>query len=493
MKKIAITGGKGFLGRYVAKQFTEKGYAVVPLSSTDYNLMVPSQAMEMYQDINPDAVIHLAASVGGIGANRKNPGVYFHENMTMGMNIIEAGREYGVEKIVLAGTVCSYPKHTPVPFTEESLWDGYPEETNAPYGIAKKALLVMAQAYREQYGLNSIFLMPVNLYGPNDNFDPSSSHVIPALIKKVVDAKRSNAKAIELWGTGEASREFLYVEDAARAIVAATEQYDGAEPVNIGAGQEIKICDLAEIIAEVAEWEGGFVYDSTKPDGQPRRCLNTEKAKKHFGFEARIDLCTGLSKTIEWYENHEKSKNKEELFERILWNALRHIEDWHGEQKETFEEDLYKASVKETTHLAYKIAYHNYQIWHWEDIARKSGMDDKALAKSNIDPNNQARNDAIEKIDQFLIQFQKGTGPYNSETIGSIIDRIIINKLKMLHVMGFKDKAETRLPILTQQHNTLVDCGRQLIKEMVDGTRQILDYKQLKMYNDPSTNPLYGK
>jgi GDP-L-fucose synthase len=246
-------------------------------------------------------VVHLAASVGGIGANRKYPGTLFYDNAAMGIHLIEAARLAQVEKVIICGTICSYPKFTSVPFNEEALWDGYPEETNAPYGLAKKMLLVQSQAYRQQYGFNSIFLLPVNLYGPRDNFDLESSHVIPALIRKCVEAKEKGEQQIYAWGSGKATREFLYVEDAAEAIVMAAEKYDGAEPVNIGTGNEIKIKDLASLVAKKAGFTGEIIWDSTKPDGQPRRCLDVTKSKSLFGFEARTTLEGGLQKTIDWY------------------------------------------------------------------------------------------------------------------------------------------------------------------------------------------------
>ncbi len=255
----------------------------------------------MYDHMRPTVVIHLAAEVGGIGANRAQPGRFFFSNLSMGMNLIEEARLRGVAKFVQVGTVCSYPKFTPVPFREEDLWNGYPEETNAPYGIAKKALLVMLQAYRQQYGLNGIYLIPVNLYGPGDNFDLETSHVIPAMIRKFVEAKRQDLPRVELWGTGAASREFLYVDDAARGIVSALEQYDGAEPVNLGTGKEIAIRDLAEKIKQLVGYNGEITWDASKPDGQPRRCLDVTKARTLFGFTTRMDLETGLQRTIESY------------------------------------------------------------------------------------------------------------------------------------------------------------------------------------------------
>jgi GDP-L-fucose synthase len=266
-----------------------------------YDLVNPADIERMYEDMRPDVVIHLAAVVGGIGANRERPGEFFYKNLMMGVQLIEQARRRGVEKFVAIGTVCAYPKFTPVPFREEHLWDGYPEETNAPYGLAKKMLLVQSQAYRQQYGFHSIFLLPVNLYGPGDNFDPQTSHVIPALIKKCVDAMDAGADHITCWGTGEVSREFLYVADAAEGILLATERYDGAEPVNLGAGREIRIKDLAEKIAKLTGFTGRICWDSSKPDGQPRRCLEVSKAKEYFGFEAKTSFDEGLKEVIGWY------------------------------------------------------------------------------------------------------------------------------------------------------------------------------------------------
>ena len=305
--RYLVTGGAGFLGSFVLEKLAARGVSagdiVVPRSK-DYDLTRQDAVERLYAESKPDRVIHLAARVGGIGANRDNPGLYFYANMAMGLNLIEGARHHDVKKFVQVGTICAYPKFTPVPFREDELWNGYPEETNAPYGIAKKALLVMCQAYRQQYGLNAIYLLPVNLFGPRDNFDLHSSHVIPALIRKCVEAKRAQKKTIEAWGTGAASREFLYVEDAAEAIVRATEKYDGADPVNIGAGREITIRDLTELIAQLAGFTGEIVWDPTKPDGQPRRCLDTARARERFGFTAHTSLEEGLKKTIAWYEKH---------------------------------------------------------------------------------------------------------------------------------------------------------------------------------------------
>jgi len=253
----------------------------------------------LYSDAKPDIVIHLAAQVGGIGANLQNPGKFFYDNLMMGVQMMEAGRQAGIEKFVALGTICAYPKFTPVPFKEENLWNGYPEETNAPYGLAKKMLLVQSQAYRQQYGFNSIFLLPVNLYGPGDNFDPNSSHVIPALIKKCIDAQKG--LCVHVWGTGKPTREFLYVEDAAAGIILATEKYNKSEPINLGAGFEISIRDLVKLIAKLTGFKGKIIWDKTKPDGQPRRCLDTSRAEKDFCFKAKTPFEEGLRKTIEWY------------------------------------------------------------------------------------------------------------------------------------------------------------------------------------------------
>lgn len=302
-KRVVVTGGAGFLGSYVVEKLGERGCKEIFVPrSKQYDLREKEAIIRMYEDFKPDIVIHLAAVVGGIGANRKNPGKFFYDNAIMGIQLIEYARRYGVEKFVCVGTVCAYPKYTPVPFKEDDLWNGYPEETNAPYGLAKKMLLVQLQAYRQQYGFNGIYLLPANLYGPRDNFDPETSHVIPALIKKCVDAKRKGEKKIVVWGSGEPSREFLYVEDAAEGVLLAAEKYNGPEPVNLGTGKEIKIKELVRLIMELTGFDGEVEWDRTKPDGQPRRCLDTSRAKRAFGFEAKTDLRDGLRRTIEYYE-----------------------------------------------------------------------------------------------------------------------------------------------------------------------------------------------
>ena len=305
-KKILVTGGAGFLGSFVLERLDGNGCAeIFAPRSCEYDLRDKDSVIKLFREFKPEVIIHLAAVVGGIGANMANPGSYFYDNAVMGIQLIEYARVFGVEKFVAAGTICAYPKYTPVPFKEEDLWSGYPEETNAPYGLAKKMMLVQSQAYRLQYGFNSIFLLPVNLYGPRDNFNPKTSHVIPALIKKCVDALNCGADKIEVWGSGEASREFLFVGDAAEAIVAAAEKYDKSDPVNIGAGFEIKIKELVSIIAKLSGFKGEVVYDPSKPDGQPRRCLDTAKAFEEFGFRARTDFEDGLRTTIDWYKNNQ--------------------------------------------------------------------------------------------------------------------------------------------------------------------------------------------
>ena len=311
-KRILLTGGAGFVGQYVNKTIKEKAptsprlrgarksenQIIIPRSK-EFDLREMKNCLKVTKNI--DIVIHLAGAVGGIGYNRENPGSLFYDNITMGVNLIEASRINKIKKFVCIGTICAYPKFTPIPFKEKNLWEGYPEETNAPYGLAKKALLVMLQAYRQQYNFNGIYLLPVNMYGPGDNFNPKSSHVIAALIKKIHDAKKNHKKEIIVWGDGQASREFFYVEDAARAIVLATEKYDQPEPINIGAGFEITIKDLVNKLVKLMDFKGKIVWDKTKPNGQPRRCLDVSKAKKEFGFVAKTNFDEGLKKTVKWY------------------------------------------------------------------------------------------------------------------------------------------------------------------------------------------------
>lgn len=304
-KRVLVTGGAGFLGSVVVDKLRVQGCKniFVPRSKK-YDLVDMSAVKRLYRDACPEIVIHLAAKVGGIGANRQNPGRFFYDNLMMGAQMIEVGRQVGVEKFVAIGTICSYPKFTPVPFKEENLWNGYPEETNAPYGLAKKMLLVQSQSYRQQYDFNAIFLLPVNLYGPGDNFDLETSHVIPALIRKCIEAKRRCASSITVWGTGQPTREFIYVEDAAAGILLAAQKYNKPDPVNIGAGFEISIKELVKIIAQLTGFHGKILWDASKPDGQPRRSLNTQKAFKEFGFKAKVNLREGLKRTIDWYISH---------------------------------------------------------------------------------------------------------------------------------------------------------------------------------------------
>ena len=308
-ERIVITGGAGFLGQHLQKELLGYGALrenlLIPLIG-DYDLTIEADVIRMYNNMTPTVVINLAAEVGGIGANQANPGRYFYANIAMGLHLIEHARLNGIKKFVQIGTVCAYPKFTPVPFKEVNLWDGFPEETNAPYGIAKKALLVMLQAYRQQYGFNGIYLLPVNLYGPGDNFDLKTSHVIPALIRKFCHAVDTNAKEVVIWGSGSASREFLHVEDAARGIATATENYNGPEPVNLGAGFEITIKELAKKIKRLTGFRGKLIWDISKPDGQPRRRLDTSRAKKFFGFEAQIPFDEGLKETINWWREQAK-------------------------------------------------------------------------------------------------------------------------------------------------------------------------------------------
>jgi GDP-L-fucose synthase len=307
-KRVLVTGGSGFLGHHVIEAIRRRGaWDIHAPRSRDYDLRKPEAVRACLRDIRPHIVIHLAAVVGGIGANRAHPGRFFYDNAAMGIHLIEEARLVGVEKMTNLGTICAYPKFTPVPFREADLWNGYPEETNAPYGLAKKMMLVQGQAYRQEYGFNSIFLLPVNLYGPRDNFDPESSHVIPALIRKALEAKESGAKEMVCWGTGRATREFLYVEDCARAIALATELYNDPDPVNLGSGMEISIRELSEKIARLCGFEGALVWDTTKPDGQPRRCLDTSVAFQKFGFRAEVPFEEGLKRTIAWYIEHRNS------------------------------------------------------------------------------------------------------------------------------------------------------------------------------------------
>jgi GDP-L-fucose synthase len=307
-KKILITGASGFLGGYLIDELKKQGCSrLIYPTSEEYDLRKVEDIQRLLGDFSPEIIIHLAAVVGGIGANRENPGKFFYDNIKMGIELIEESRKAKVEKFVAIGTICAYPKFTPVPFKEEDLWKGYPEETNAPYGLAKKMMLVQIQAYKQQYDFNGIYLLPVNLYGPRDNFDPSSSHVIPALIKKCYEAKVNNLPEIEVWGTGKATREFLYVEDCAKAIALAAKKYDKPEPVNIGSGFEISIKDLIKLICKLMDYKGKIVWDKTKPDGQPKRCLDISKAKKEFGFKAKTDFEKGLKKTIKWFIKEKES------------------------------------------------------------------------------------------------------------------------------------------------------------------------------------------
>jgi GDP-L-fucose synthase len=304
-RRVMVTGGAGFFGSFVVERLRALGAPDVFVPrSRDYDLVDPEAVRRAYRDARPDIVIHLAAVVGGIGANQKHPGEFFYKNLMMGAQMMEEGRRHGIEKLVAVGTVCSYPKFTPVPFKESDLWIGYPEETNAPYGLAKKMLMVQSEAYRQEYGFNSINLLPVNLYGPRDNFDLETSHVIPALIRKCLEAKRAQAPAVTCWGTGAPTREFLYVEDAAEAVVLAAERYGRSEPVNLGSGSEISTRDLAELIKKVTRYPGEFVWDASRPDGQPRRALDTSRAAREFGFTAATPFSVGLERTVQWYLEH---------------------------------------------------------------------------------------------------------------------------------------------------------------------------------------------
>jgi GDP-L-fucose synthase len=307
-KRVVVTGGAGFLGSFVVDQLRAKGcqQLVVP-RSREYDLVEMDAVKQLYRDTKPDVVIHLAARVGGIGANQANPGRFFYDNLMMGTQLIEVGRQQGLKKFVAMGTICAYPKFAPIPFKEDDIWNGYPEETNAPYGLAKKMMLAQSQAYRDQYGFNSIVLFPVNLYGPRDNFDLQTSHVIPALIRKCVLAKEEGRPTVTLWGDGSPTREFLYVEDAAEGILLAAEHYDGTLPVNLGTGEEISIRELAQLIAATVGFTGEIQWDATKPNGQPRRCLDVSRAKQLFGFQAKHSLSNGLKKTVQWFQSNSQS------------------------------------------------------------------------------------------------------------------------------------------------------------------------------------------
>jgi len=304
-QRVIVTGGAGFLGQHVVRELQAKGAEEIIIVDKDrYDLRQEAGVIRMYEEYPATMVIHLAATVGGIGINREHPGSFFYDNLMMGVLTMEHARRAGVSKFIAIGTICAYPKFTPIPFKEDDLWNGYPEETNAPYGLAKKMLLVQAQAYRQEYGFNAIYLLPVNLYGPGDNFDPKSSHVIPALIKKCIDAQEAGKDHIVAWGDGSPTREFLYVEDAARGIIMAAEHYNDPDPVNLGSSYEISIKDLVELIAELTGFEGEVVWDTTKPNGQPRRKLDVSRAKERFGFESQIDFREGVKRTIEWYREH---------------------------------------------------------------------------------------------------------------------------------------------------------------------------------------------
>ncbi len=306
-KRVTVTGGAGFLGSFIVEKLQARGAMEIFVPrKRDYDLVQPNEIVRMLADAKPDIVLHVAALAGGIGVNRARPAEFFYTNLMMGVPLMHAAWERGVKKFVALGTICSYPKFSPTPFREEDLWNGYPEETNAPYGLAKKMLLVQAQAYRQQYGFNAIFLLPVNLYGPRDNFDLETSHVIPALIRKFIEAQERGDKQVELWGDGSPTREFLYVVDAAEGVILAAERYDGSEPVNLGSGREISIKDLAELIGRLTGFKGKFVWDTSKPNGQPRRLLDVSRAEELFGFRAGTDFEEGLRKSIDWYRQHHK-------------------------------------------------------------------------------------------------------------------------------------------------------------------------------------------
>jgi GDP-L-fucose synthase len=309
-RRVCVTGGAGFLGSFVVEKLKARGAEIFVPKIEEYDLTKMDSIKKMYDDSRPDLVIHLAAQVGGIGANREHPGEFFYNNLMMGVQLIHEAYERKIEKFVALGTICAYPKFTPTPFKEEDLWGGYPEETNAPYGLAKKMLLVQSQAYRDQYGYNSIFLMPVNLYGPRDNFNPESSHVIPALIRKCLEAKEAGKDSIEVWGDGSPTREFLYVEDAAEGILLAAEKYNKSEPVNLGSGMEISIKDLITLIAKLTGFQGKIIWDASKPNGQPRRRLDVTRAEDEFGFKAQVNFEEGLYRTIDWYTAKTKGTSK---------------------------------------------------------------------------------------------------------------------------------------------------------------------------------------
>ena len=322
-KRLVVTGGAGFLGSFVVQKLRQRGCEhIVAPRSNEYDLRDRDAIIRLYTEARPEIVIHLAAVVGGIGSNRANPGRFFYDNAIMGIQMMEYARQFGVEKFVALGTVCAYPKFAPVPFKEDELWNGYPEETNAPYGLAKKMMLVQAQAYRTQYGFNAIYLLPVNLYGPGDNFDLDTSHVIPALIRKCVEAKENKDDRIVLWGDGSPTREFLYVEDAAEGIVKATEKYDDSQPVNLGTGKEISIRDLALLIADEVGFSGNIVWDSSKPNGQPRRCLDTSRAREYFGFRAQYTFREGIAKTVNWFMAHRPKSRGGGLASQVKWIAI---------------------------------------------------------------------------------------------------------------------------------------------------------------------------
>ena len=304
MSRVLVTGGGGFLGSRLVARLEEDGHDVTAARRADYDLTSMEAAARMFAESEPELVYHLAAEVGGIGANRANPGRYWYANLMMGAHVLEQARIHATRKLVIAGTICAYPKFTPVPFHEGDLWNGYPEETNAPYGVAKKAILVGAQSYREQYGTSAIFLLPVNLYGPGDNFDLETSHVIPALIRKMVEAQERDDEEIVLWGDGTPTREFLYVDDCALGLALAAERYDGADPVNLGTGEEIAIRDLAELVRDATGFEGAIRWDTSKPNGQPRRRLDTTRAEELFGFRAAVPLREGIARTVAWYRGH---------------------------------------------------------------------------------------------------------------------------------------------------------------------------------------------